>query len=206
MAYSSSRQAKYKLLTVQVKSAQFDVKKKGKCYVKVSTHKENQLKTSKIKMCTNQQWSQKFVFVVPKNGSSSLRFEIFKAGKFLSRDSLLGVAEYRLDSESEEEESAVYDTDTEYKSDSDGDGDEDYPSFCSNFRVLESLRIWRCGSDKISKGELNVEIELGKNPSMVGDFNWKRFGMRYKDFMMEETKRRYSGCVCFAPTTEQLQV
>ncbi|KAL3349149.1 hypothetical protein AABB24_022340 [Solanum stoloniferum] len=209
MAYSSSMPAKYKLLIVEVKSAQFDVKKKGKYYVKVSTHKENQLKTSKIKMCTNQQWSQKFVFVVPSSESFSLRFEIFKAGKFLPLDSLLGVAEYRFDSESEEEESAVYDTDREYKSDSDGDRDcdEDYLSLCSTFRASESLKIWRYGSDyRISKGELYVEIELGNNPSMVGDFNWKRFGMKYKDFMMEETSRGYSGCVCFAPTEEEMHV
>ncbi|KAF3620093.1 hypothetical protein FXO38_32564 [Capsicum annuum] len=194
--------AKYRLLTVEVKSAKFDAKRKGKIYVKVSTHRENQLKTSKIKICTMQQWSQKFVFVVPSNETSSLRFEIFKAGKFLSRDSLLGVAEYKLDNGREEEESAVYDTDTELKSDS--DGDEDYRSTCSNFGVSESLKIWR-ESDKISKGELNVEIELGENPSMVGDFNWKRFGMKYKDFMMEETTGGFR-CVRFTPTTKKMRV
>ncbi|MCD7460750.1 hypothetical protein HAX54_044331 [Datura stramonium] len=111
MAYSSSGQAKYRLPTVKVKSAQFDVKKKGKCYVRVSTHKDNQLKTS--------------------------------------------VAEYPLDAESEEEESVVYDTDTEYKSDS---GNENYLSSCWSYRVSESLKIWGCDSDKISKGELDVEI------------------------------------------------
>lgn len=201
MAYSS---AKYKLLTVEVKSAKFDVKKKGKYYVKVSTHKENLLKTSKIKMCTNQQWREKFVFFVPSSESFSLRFEIFKAGKFLSLDSLLGIAEYRFDSLSGERESAAYDTDTEYKSDSNGDCDEDHPSFCSKFRASKSLKIWRYGNDcRISKGELYVEIELGKNPSMVGDFNWKRFGMKYKDFMMEESTRGYGACMCFAPVAEQ---
>lgn len=188
---------KYRLLTVEVKSALFSDKKGGRCYVKVSTHKENQLKTSKINIRT-EEWKQKFVFVVPSNESSSLRFEIFKAGTiFLSPDYLVGVAEYKLDTEEEE---TVYDTYREYDTDTDTDGylscshfmewpqktDTGLDELCApdhELKVSTSLKIWK---RKIIKGKLDVEIVMEKNTSIVGGFNWKCFGMKYKDFMMED--------------------
>lgn len=89
---------KYRLLIIEVKSVVFNDIKNGRCYVKVSTYKDNQqLKTTKMNMAgTKLQCAQKFVFVVPCDRIPHLRFEIFRApNKFLPY-SLVGVVEYVL--------------------------------------------------------------------------------------------------------------